>query len=655
MIFLKTIKKQYLLTLIFFTFYLFLNAQEAIPFKVQKEFYIYGDAAVVGNNILSKDAKQPFNTLDVTNDDIDMVFVDIDNDETTFSSSSAQLSLPKNHTKIAYATLYWSATYSYEQGFKRESGGSFFFQGKRPKKRNINKIKFKLPNGEYQNLTGKIEFDGSKSSLFRLNSPYVCSADVTKLLKQAKTVNGEYTVANIIASKGFVSGGSAAGWLLYVVYEAPTTNPKYITTYNGFAHVGREPVHVNFKDFKSLDTGEIKTSLTIATLEGDSDLDQDHCAIFNPKTSKNLVLSSNLRDENNFFNSKITNRNKEISNRIPNSKNTLGFDIATLDIPKNTTQIIDNNTEEVSLVFNTNSDRFYLFFTAFQTEISKAFYKQKSSSFNEGIVETSSEKTTDKIEKVKSAKNNLNTSKTATNKVKKKKKPKIKYEKKINKEIENKEGKDNKLKKKSNKKEKTDKVKKVKKSKKEKQPKKKKKTVKPIKTKEAKPKPEMAENAKNIIASGTKELPVWLKQDNSNTTKVKTLKPNNLALKSSRLIGEYLELTRENYKELLIPDDYIYETQTFKRIYNQKPTIIQGAEEGYYIINAIVTDAKAAIDLQFELRVNGINSNIIEDQNNSKFYIYLFKSSNFYDTFMQRKAFSKTEIIKNCWIINIKQ
>ncbi|WAC01009.1 hypothetical protein N7U66_12550 [Lacinutrix neustonica] len=195
------------LSLVFFTSYGYLLAQEAIPFKIQNEFYIYGDALVIGNNVLSKDAKEPFNDPDLTNDDIDMVFVDVDDDVSTFSSSSANLILPLNHTKIKYAALYWSATYSYEQGFRKESDGQFLFQGKRDNKRNkINNIKLKTPNGRYTDVIGSVIFDGARDRAFTLNSPYVCMADVTKLLKNSEIINGEYMVANVVATQGFVSG-----------------------------------------------------------------------------------------------------------------------------------------------------------------------------------------------------------------------------------------------------------------------------------------------------------------------------------------------------------------------------------------------------------------------------------------------------------------
>src|SRR5690606_15109518 len=247
---------------------------------------------VIGNTIMGKDAITSFNDISLTNDDIDMTYTDIDQDDTTFSSSSAILELPANHTKIKYAVLYWAATYSYERGYRQESGGQFLFQGKRVKNRSaISKIKFKLPGTDtYKNINGDIIFDGANDKAFSLNSPYVCQADVTKLLKHAKETNGEYTVANVTATQGFVSGGSAAGWLLYVVYEAPTKNPQYITTYNGFAHVGSDAVKVTFDNFMALEEGEINTSITLSALEGDSALIDDEILISNPVLKRMMLL-----------------------------------------------------------------------------------------------------------------------------------------------------------------------------------------------------------------------------------------------------------------------------------------------------------------------------------------------------------------------------
>ena len=374
--------------IICFAFISISNAQEAVPFKTEKAFYIYGDAVAIGNNILSRDSKVPFNQPEITNDDIPMVYVDVDEDDSTFSSSTSNLQLPDNQSNIVYAALYWTGTYSYIEGSRREQNGQFFFQGKREKNRSLlSNIKFKLPGQNYQTIQGKVIFDGYKKSGFHLNSPYACYADVTTLLQKAEVKNGNITVANVYATKGYVAGGSSAGWMLYVVYEAPTTQPKYITTFNGFAHVGTEPVVINLKDFKSPEQGNIVTNLTLATLEGDSDITEDECIIANPTLKTAIRLSTNDRDEKNFFNSSIDGNIK----RFPESKNTLGFDIARLTVPNNKETVIDNNTDNVELLFNTKEDRFYLFFAAFETEISKTFFKAIETNLPENTVFIKSE------------------------------------------------------------------------------------------------------------------------------------------------------------------------------------------------------------------------------------------------------------------------
>lgn len=381
--------------IIFFAFYYQGFTQVATSFKTNKAFYIYGDALVVGNNSLSKDAVKPFNESSIANDDIPMSFVDIDNDNSTFNSSSSILQLPDNQENIIYAAIYWTATYSYIKGERRSQNGQFFFSGKRQKDRSlISKVKLKLPNQDYQTVKGNVIFDGYKKSGFHLNSPYACYADITDLLQNAEVKNGEITVANIHATEGFVSGGSSAGWMLYVVYEAPTEKPKYINIFNGFAHVGTEPVVINLKDFKSPEEGDITTKLTLATLEGDSDITEDECVIANPNLKTAIRLSTNEREEKNFFNSSIYNKIE----RFPNSKNTLGFDIARLTVPNNKETVIDNNTKNVELLFNTKEDRFYLLFAAFETEISQSFFNEIETNLPENAIVIKSNKIDEKIE-----------------------------------------------------------------------------------------------------------------------------------------------------------------------------------------------------------------------------------------------------------------
>ncbi|QCE41173.1 hypothetical protein [Psychroserpens sp. NJDZ02] len=344
-------------------------------FKSHNEFYIFGDAVVIGNNILSKDDKKAFNILQVNNDDTKMSYVDIDRDKATFSSSQATLKLPSDFKKIAYAGLYWSATYAYEKGTRKEQKGDYVYTGNGERSLLVNQIKFKLPNQEYQDVVGDIIYDGITSPTHAINSPYVCYADVTELLKSSETKSGDYVVANIKATEGYLSGGSGGGWMLYVVYQSPTDNPKYISTYHGFALVNKEePVDLTFKNFKSVEKGDVKTSVVVSVLEGDSDLRGDEFAIIKQRDGSFQSLSNGARFQQNFFNSSITNNSMKNRDRLPNSENTLGFDIAKLDIPNYNNAIINNSTNETTLRLKTESDRFYLYFTAFQTEIEQTYF-----------------------------------------------------------------------------------------------------------------------------------------------------------------------------------------------------------------------------------------------------------------------------------------
>ena len=387
-----TMKKLFVQFTLCCTFFSTLQAQQVVPFKTVKSFYIYGDAVAIGNNSLSKHATKPYNNFTLTNDDIEMVFVDIDKDKSTFSSSLATLQLPKNHSKIAYAALYWTGTYSYEKGGRREENGQFYFSGTRQLNRSvISKVKLKLPESDYQYVIGDVIFDGAKNTSFALSSPYVCYADVTNVLKGAKTLNGDYVVANIFATEGFVSGGSAAGWMLYIVYEAPTKIPKYITTFNGFAQVATKPVIITLDNFETPKKGKISTNMTIAALEGDSALTEDEFVIANPKLKRATKLSNKDRTENNFFRSYI-DKNEKFKSRYPSSDNTLGFDIVSLNLDNQNDLIITNNTDKIELLFNTKKDLFYLFFTAFQTEISKDFLEEISINLPENAIVLASKK-----------------------------------------------------------------------------------------------------------------------------------------------------------------------------------------------------------------------------------------------------------------------
>lgn len=356
----------------------FSYTQEGVSFKENKQLYLSGNSILIGNNILGEHAKNPLMDLKIPNDIVKMKYIDVDDDPATFSSSEATIiDTPKN-SKIKYAALYWCGLYPFEKGVLRKSGNKMVHKGQGDREEDINSIVFKTPNDIYKPINGEIIYDSHNSAAFITNKPYVCYADVTTKLQSISNINGTYAVGNIKATEGEISGGGSAGWLLYIVYEDLAQSPKYFTTYNGLVEVGKDEIQIEFKDFKSKDEGIIQTTLAIGAMEGDRKIKTDQVSIYDKKTGDFIALSNMLREEKNFFNSSITMENEYFNDRNPNSINTLGFDLLKMEIPNQNNDLFDHATTQANLKFQGKADRFYLFFVAFETEINKAFLKEKT-------------------------------------------------------------------------------------------------------------------------------------------------------------------------------------------------------------------------------------------------------------------------------------
>ena len=173
-----------------------LVAQEAVPFSPRLNggsLEVRGDVIFVGNNILNRasqadpsQANSPYNGTQ-NNNNLWMEYVDIDGDPSTFSSSSADLSVPDpTCSLVRYAGLYWASTYPNE----RSTNASAPFDGT-PRIEDWNQVKFRLPGGSYIDLTADsgadpageeddIIFDGydptNINNSFK-DSPIICCYD----------------------------------------------------------------------------------------------------------------------------------------------------------------------------------------------------------------------------------------------------------------------------------------------------------------------------------------------------------------------------------------------------------------------------------------------------------------------------------------------
>jgi len=340
-------------------------AQIKNDFDVRYENELRGDLTFIANNIVNRDEggndpEDPYNSTgwrSEYNDRLNMQYIDIDGDPSTFSSSSATLAVPDSDCSlIRYAGLYWSAVY-------RDNNRSSDF----------NQVKFRVPGGSYVDLTAdEILFDGEGDADFGSYAPYACYKDVSSILTGLANPDGEYFVANVRASSGDnVQGGVSGGWSLVVVYENPTLPGKYITTFDGYAGIkSGETVDIPFSGFTTLPAPfPVNAKLGVAALEGDNRISGDQLAIRADSNGSFTTLSNTANPSNNFFNSNITDEGVIQTNRNPNSVNTLGWDVDLFTIPNPSQSVIPNSETGATLRASSSQDKYDIFFTSLDVEI----------------------------------------------------------------------------------------------------------------------------------------------------------------------------------------------------------------------------------------------------------------------------------------------
>ncbi|GAA4237188.1 T9SS type B sorting domain-containing protein [Postechiella marina] len=326
-----------------------------MPFNPRFNEDLKGDIQLIGNNILGPD-NNAFNDGSVYNHNVDMVYIDIDGDPTTFSSSSANLDIPNPGCyKIIHASLYWSAVTEGTESFTN--------------------VKFKGPSGGYNDVVGTVIFDANGTSVDRGDSfPYACYADVTSIVTNLATDLGTYTVANVSSAQGETdlignTTGNSAGWSLFIVYEDPTKPGKSITSFDGFSAIstraGNPSLDIPVSGFRTVPApAPVRANFAFAALEGDSPIRGDQLLL------NNVNLSTADRSASNFFNSSVTQLNAlPVSGRNPNSSNTLGFDTGVMVVPNPSNTVIANDAVAATVTLSTTGDTYFPYFYAFAVEI----------------------------------------------------------------------------------------------------------------------------------------------------------------------------------------------------------------------------------------------------------------------------------------------
>lgn len=321
-------------------------AQIVVPYTIRYQTQQRGNIAYVSNSIISCNggvgtcvtarAENPSGGVgSKNNNDFTMQYIDIDGVASTFSSSSADLSLLPC-SQITWAGLYW--------GGDARSGSPANYA-------NRNTVKIKIPGSAvYQTLTADTMIDNTVHFL-----SYHCLKNVTSLLQAGG--NGTYTVADVVLRTG--TTGLFGGWTIVVVYKNDALGERDLTVFDGLTHVGPgTPVNVNLSGFKTPVLGAVTFEVGHITYEGDRASLGDSL-LFNDGVGGLVPISDAGNNPDNIYNSSITNNGVNVNTRNPNYRNTLGYD-ADIFIPNNTLKnYITNNQSSVTLR-QTSSSEFFL-------------------------------------------------------------------------------------------------------------------------------------------------------------------------------------------------------------------------------------------------------------------------------------------------------
>jgi len=291
-----------------------------------------GDITLIGNTIMTCNGNgqcskgQQGTGGNVDDNDFTMVYVDVDGDPSTFSSSSATLSLPAG-ASVLWAGLYW--------GGDSNNGAR-------------NTCRLKTPVAGYANVTAN-QIDVNTTD-------YAAIADVTTQVRAGG--NGTYTVANVYSNPN--NTNIHGGWSLVIVYGLSSLPLRNLVVFDGYAHVNTGTnVTVNATGFVTPPAGVVNTRVGVVAFEGDLGLTGDQFLL------NGTALSDAHNPANNFFNSSISLLGTTFTAKNPNYLDQLGFDADLVTA----NGILPNGATGATIQMTSNGDEYFPSAVTFATDL----------------------------------------------------------------------------------------------------------------------------------------------------------------------------------------------------------------------------------------------------------------------------------------------
>jgi len=215
-------------------------------------------------------------------------YMDIDNDPSTWNSTSSYIIIPDTYAPsrgVLWAGLFWQGRISVDKEYyiryAVENGDSFgYIEVGKSTTTTIGEldisttgamdVKLKINDGDYNDVSA-FHFHTYESGN---GQTYAAYADVTSLFLTYPLSIGKnvFTVANLTTMEGREPGpGAFGGWALVIIYaeDYQIGKPRNISIYNGFISIGRDDDPITVSGFKLPETDDIKAHLAIFSGEGE--------------------------------------------------------------------------------------------------------------------------------------------------------------------------------------------------------------------------------------------------------------------------------------------------------------------------------------------------------------------------------------------------
>jgi uncharacterized repeat protein (TIGR01451 family) len=269
----------------------------------------------------------------------------------TDNSSSANLSLPPGANTIKFARLYWGGRITTGMGGDNNI--------------NLRTVKFRFNGENYQNLTAAAgTIDKSLVSSSTNDTVYQAYFDVTNFVNSRGS--GTYTVGNLTAATGVISGGGYfAGWALVVVYENPASDYSSLRLYDGFLQVYNngsgtfQTITLTGLNPPANFSASADAYMSIVSWEGDANL---AASSGNPNGDyiqvNGTTVSNAVNPVTNFWNGTISKNGAHLAGtKNPDFKNQMGIDIDEVEV--GTGFGISSSTTSVEVEFGTEADQYF--------------------------------------------------------------------------------------------------------------------------------------------------------------------------------------------------------------------------------------------------------------------------------------------------------